>query len=813
MAATPVNDPRGVADRGTNDAGVTDAGRAIGVPDRIAGASQVARLDPRDSAIVDEALLRGASIDEVMQVLFARALARIETDAPAARYGSAELASARERPRAGGRTSSRRFTLDDLYYLEERDLTDRQQRRLDDVEDLRPLVADRFDAYVALAKEEFDKLPVFVKPSFKPIRDGRYADANAIANAADKYRVIRGAYYRAGWIAISRDILQLIGRVDFFGVPITGGVHREMAALLKLVETQVRKSAPAAVNQLASPGFRIGGFVPRFQGESDQLSNHAYGMAIDVDATWNPQVKTKTAVAAFQRATGERLDVLLRPASSLDAIRQTYKRLAKVSATLKVWLNKWLPKYDQLQSDRASYKKDPKAKEKVAAIDKELKADLDLAALHMLIVEYERLAVDAWRVYGIVSIPVEVIEAFVALGKGNAARWGGGYEHTKDVMHLELLRLDAKDSLGRPGAAGRRAPVSGLDDLVRGEARPAQRLGAGRRKPPPSRPPVRPPARARARNTETGSTPAKDKNTTAKEKSTKPVLRMDPIQIRGVMRMDPIEITPTPQPPPELDQILDFLTGRGRKTPHPTDPPPDVPLRNFTERITPLYQPRFLAGPYPRSGETEIQRWMYEACRYNDVPVVLMAVILQQENGPDPRYPGQKQLQAGEREAQTTAAELEEALGVRLPWKLGKAASGSTGIANLSRTTLRNAASYLKRVYHRPPIPDSIRKVTGDPRVAGIDAQLDIYYMSALLRQLIDGRVSVGHKGNITDEQLRLVAQDYNGSGPDAERYGRRALARLNEARQGKTPLYFLAPPPGELPIHILLGKARGLGF
>jgi hypothetical protein len=286
--------------------------------------------------------------------------------------------------------------------------------------------------------------------------------------------------------------------------------------------------------------------------------------------------------------------------------------------------------------------------------------------------------------------------------------------------------------------------------------------------------------------------------------------------------IEPKQIQVAPQPQgqtaqprkyEELDQILDFLTGRAPRRVHPSDPSPDVPLRNFTERITPLYQPRILAGQYSRSGEAEIQRWMYEAGRYNDVPVVLMAVILQQENGPKPAYRGQKQLQAGERDLQTSAAQLEEALGVRLPWKFGKFASGSTGIANLSRATLRNAASYLERVYHRPPIPDSIRKEKGDPRIAGIDDQLDLYYMSALLRQLIDGRVSVGHKGNITDEQLRLVAQDYNGSGPEAEAYGRRALSKLNEARQGKTPLYFLAPPPGELPIHLLLDNARGLGF
>src|SRR5262245_20156485 len=133
MASPLLNDPRGDADRGVADAGVTHAGRAIGEGDRLAGGRQVARLEAADSAIVDESILRGASIDDVMQVLFARALARVDADAPAARYGSAEPRSARQRPPAAGRAPTRKFSLEDLYYFEERDLTERQQRRMDDV--------------------------------------------------------------------------------------------------------------------------------------------------------------------------------------------------------------------------------------------------------------------------------------------------------------------------------------------------------------------------------------------------------------------------------------------------------------------------------------------------------------------------------------------------------------------------------------------------------------------------------------------------------------------------------------------------------
>jgi hypothetical protein len=88
----------------------------------------------------------------------------------------------------------------------------------------------------------------------------------------------------------------------------------------------------------------------------------------------------------------------------------------------------------------------------------------------------------------------------------------------------------------------------------------------------------------------------------------------------------------------------------------------------------------------------------------------------------------------------------------------------------LSRDTLREAAAYVEKTYRRPAIPDSLRREVGDPRRAGLDIELDLYYMSALLRQLIDKEVSPGHKGNISDEQLFRVARDYNGSGPRGRR-------------------------------------------
>lgn len=450
MAVPVSRELRGVPSRGIEDRGVTDEDRGIAPSDRDAGVHQPLRLTARDQAIVDEAFCRGASVGDAMGVLSVRALSATVEGVPPA-YA---LASGR----------SPRFTLEDRLFSEERQLSDTQQRRLDEVESIRTQVVARHDAYVALAKREFDTLSPLVQPWFTPLRTAEQIDP--YATAEDKYRAMRGAYYRAGWTSIWRDVLTELHQVTFLGTPVQGGVHRELADLLALVEEAFRKAEPDGPERRAA-GFIIGGFNPRFQAGSDQLSNHAFGLAIDIDHEWNPQLKSAAAIKAFQRATGERVDVPFRNFSSVDAIRRAYEHVARISRKLQDWLAKYLPMYEQLQADRARYKGDPKGKAKLATLDQELKANPDLAALDTLVVEYTMKTVQAWLAYGIVTIPLRVIELFVSLGKKHGARWGGEYEKTKDVMHLELLELVSPTSLGRRGQSGRRRPVKGLEDLYR----------------------------------------------------------------------------------------------------------------------------------------------------------------------------------------------------------------------------------------------------------------------------------------------------------------------------------------------------------
>ena len=115
-------------------------------------------------------------------------------------------------------------------------------------------------------------------------------------------------------------------------------------------------------------------------------------------------------MAAFQRATGERLDVDFSNKSS-GQVKKVYDRMLIISKKLMAWLDRHLQRYDQLQEEIRKADKDPKQKVKAAELRKELERDKDLAALDTLIRIYSRPTIDTWKAYGIITIPPEVIDA------------------------------------------------------------------------------------------------------------------------------------------------------------------------------------------------------------------------------------------------------------------------------------------------------------------------------------------------------------------------------------------------------------------
>lgn len=143
----------------------------------------------------------------------------------------------------------------------------------------------------------------------------------------------------------------------------------------------------------------------------------------------------------------------------------------------------------------------------------------------------------------------------------------------------------------------------------------------------------------------------------------------------------------------------------------------------------------------------EIRKWVSDAAKFHEIPYLLLATILQQENCPNATYI-QKVLQFGERTLTTGLAIADKYSGDRLPdyieWKGKKIniTKGSSGIANMSTSALIGGIEHAKNVYNREPMPDAVKyRIVGfnqDTRISGDDLRADLYYASAHLRQLID---------------------------------------------------------------------------
>ncbi|ARU56845.1 hypothetical protein OLMES_2797 [Oleiphilus messinensis] len=190
--------------------------------------------------------------------------------------------------------------------------------------------------------------------------------------------------------------------------------------------------------------------------------------------------------------------------------------------------------------------------------------------------------------------------------------------------------------------------------------------------------------------------------------------------------------------------------------------------------------------------DTEIRRWIREAAEYHGIPHVLLAIILQQENGPNATAI-QKAGQFAERTITTFGAIVDKRLWDIFPDAISK---GSSGFANMSRGALLDASKYTENNYGRNPLSNEVRYrafgIDQDTRVSGDDWKADLYYCSAHLRQLID-RVtgSPCHNGALTMDQLREVIKAYNGSGPMADKYADDAMKTLKGASTGASTLYF----------------------
>jgi len=315
------------------------------------------------------------------------------------------------------------------------------------------LVAPRV-AFEADVAAEYAGLSPVAKPSFG------IAKGESYGSPLEKYQALRAAYYREGWTHPKHDIFDHIVEAKILGEPIIGGVHQLMVPIL---EQMARQLSPEVIRAFAAGTLQVGGFVPRFIAGTGQLSNHAFGLALDIDPDRNPHLKGEGDLAAFERAVG--VDLGERFFAGSEPARETQTRLDEISLRLRAWLAIWLPQYEALldarqRSQRGSAKERAAASREAASLQRDIAlnpAAADLRALDTLVRNHGIATVRSWQ-QGLGTIPPEVVDVFRQLGTEYGARRGTEYEKSKDLMHLEL-----QAPIALPKAAGRPRPIDMLD--------------------------------------------------------------------------------------------------------------------------------------------------------------------------------------------------------------------------------------------------------------------------------------------------------------------------------------------------------------
>ncbi len=192
-----------------------------------------------------------------------------------------------------------------------------------------------------------------------------------------------------------------------------------------------------------------------------------------------------------------------------------------------------------------------------------------------------------------------------------------------------------------------------------------------------------------------------------------------------------------------------------------------------------------------RPSASVVRSWAKDACKYHKIPYILLALILQNENNPNAAE-WRKYAQFVERTVTSASQITDNLLFDLIPDRISK---GSSGIANVSNQALIDGANSSIKNYCRPVIPSSVAKsgwgINTDSRVSGDDWKNDMYYAAAHIRFLIDRELGECFNGMMTDDNLRLIIENYNGSGPQAIRYAEVAMGNLEMAKKGKGVLYF----------------------
>jgi hypothetical protein len=331
------------------------------------------------------------------------------------------------------------------------------------------LVDNALRAYRVKIANEFGKLDPDVQKSFWYGDTSKGEDQSYLLQY---YSAIRSAYYNYGYNDPCGTILSQIRSVRFLGKRVL--LHEKAAKRLELTEVALKKAGVA--DNFSKATRSVGGFVPRFiaprQGVRDPhvLSNHAFGLAIDIEGDLNPHIKDRDVIRVIREITGFDFGhLLIAKGTGLGGQQRTEetRRLAvAASMRLQVWLEKYVPLHDSILREASGT--DGRAAQEsawqtivhsVTSSRPESPVDgtaVEMTRLGVLYKFHGKHTVRGWMLHGILTLPAILISALTE----NEFKWGGEYIDTKDLMHFELLDFDPRKVL-KPDSSERRS----LSDL------------------------------------------------------------------------------------------------------------------------------------------------------------------------------------------------------------------------------------------------------------------------------------------------------------------------------------------------------------
>jgi hypothetical protein len=297
-----------------------------------------------------------------------------------------------------------------------------------DFDALSDVIADCVKAYEDAVQVELESLGEDVQLSFsfgfEPPRKASHDEIAAERTIYERsyYRTLRAAYYCAGYRDPAETIFRQIHPHKILGRPVAGGLHQLFIDKIQGIDALLESWGTGLAAETGAAIRSIGGFVPRYQAGTKVLSNHAFGLAIDLDPVVNPDINNREEIAAIKEITGYDLGkelVEFEPGiTPLDRVAQIHARMQDASDKLKSWLNA------NVQSKARS------------ASTEEGAADEKAEKLMGTLLKHRKAAdINAWQRRGIQTIPVTFAAAMARLG----FRWGAQYEKKKDVMHFELV--------------------------------------------------------------------------------------------------------------------------------------------------------------------------------------------------------------------------------------------------------------------------------------------------------------------------------------------------------------------------------------